>query len=221
MTQKQPPQHDDDVIVARAGTYYRNARYIMTFILVAMGLWFLWDGFVTYPNSNKVYDNLTRKIDDFTHQGKQDAPECRSLVERRKIMTYHEPFGIRVQRILGFSLPPLAIGLLIHWLRVSRGEFRFENDVLYAPGHPPVPLSQIEDLDKLFWERKGIAFAGYKLQDGTVGRLRLDDFVYQAKPIREMVAIIEEELRIHDATQQQPPINIPPRPNSSNNKDQA
>jgi len=200
-TETQQPAADETsgAIVARAGTYYRNARYIMFAIIVAMGVWFLYDGFVKYPEENRRYDELSAKILEMdANPEERDQAEYLRYTTERKQLKRHDDFSIRLQKILGFSLPPIAVGLLIFWLYKSRGEIRLENGILTAPGHPQVPLADIDELDKALWEKKGIAYAYYTLSDNTSGKLRLDDFVYQARPIREIVKQIEDELKSQD-----------------------
>jgi hypothetical protein len=192
-------------IVARAGSYYRNARYIMFGIIVAMGLWFLYDGLITYPRSNALYDDLTKKIEVLSREQKQETPEYQSLVFKRKETKFHDEFSIRLQCLLGALLPPIGIGLLVFWLRRSRGEIRLENGVLSAPGFPPIPLSKVDELDRQFWEKKGIVYAYYDLGNANAGKIRLDDFIYQAQPIRDIVKEIERELK----TQQKTPASTP------------
>jgi len=73
--------------------------------------------------------------------------------------------------------------LVLFWTRYhSRGQYRLDGDVLYVPGHPPVPLGTIGKIDKRRWDRKGIAYIHYELTGGRIGCLRLDDFVYQREP---------------------------------------
>lgn len=195
-------------MVARAGTYYRNARYIMFVIIVLMGAWFLYDGFVKYPEENRQYAAISEQItklgaerDELERQGREFGNQAeldRLVFKRKQEMKEHPEFSIRVQKILGFSLPPIGIGLLVYWLRKSRGEISLTNRVLSAPNCPPVPIEAIDELDKEFWDKKGIAYAYYTLADGTTGKVRLDDFIYQARPIRAIVKAIEAELRSQD-----------------------
>lgn len=197
-------------MVARAGTYYRNARYIMFVIVVLMGVWFLYDGFVKYPEENRQYaaisdqitamENQRRVVEEQGRAFDNQAELDRLVFKRKNEMKEHPAFSIKVQEALGFALPPLGIGLMIYWLRKSRGEISLVDRVLNSPGNPPVPIENIDELDKAFWDRKGIAYAYYTLPDGTTGNVRLDDFIYQAKPIREIVKQIEAELRSQDQT---------------------
>jgi len=74
-----------------------------------------------------------------------------------------------------------------------------EDDVLYAPGHPPVPLDAIREIDKTKWEKKGIVYLDYELEgaEGTKGQsgtIVLDDFVYDQDPTDTIVKSIEAEL---------------------------
>lgn len=196
---QQTPEETPGPIVARAGTYYRNARYIMFAIIVAMGVWFLYDGFVKYPNENRKYAELTAKIDELNRNPEtRDGAEHLRYITARKEVTQHDTFSITLQKILGFSLPPLAIGLLVYWLYKSRGVIQMNNGVLSAPGHPDVPLANVDELDKGLWEKKGIAYVYYTLPNNATGKLRLDDFIYQARPIRDMVKQIETELKSQD-----------------------
>lgn len=202
------PETPAEPMVARAGTYYRNARYIMFAIIVLMGAWFLYDGFVKYPEENRQYIEISQKITALEAQRNEServgrlfdgqAELDRLIFTRKQEMKEHPEFSIRVQKILGFSLPPIGIALLVYWLRKSRGEISIADRVLNAPGNPPIPIDTIDELDKELWDKKGIAYAYYTLADGTTGKVRLDDFVYQARPIRAIVKQIEAELRSQD-----------------------
>lgn len=185
-------------IVARAGRYYRNARYLMFVIIVSMGAWFMYDGFVAYPESNRRYDSLVKDLDRLEKDPKRDEATYLSVTLQVKSMSRHDEFSILLQKILGFTLPPAGIGLLVYWLRKSRGEIRLENGVLSIPGSPSVSLSSIDELDKDLWDRKGIVTAYYTLDDNTTGKFSLDDFIYQAHPIRAIVKAIENELEAQD-----------------------
>lgn len=190
---------DTGPIVARAGTYYRNARYIMFAIIVAMGFWFIYDGFVKYPNENKEYEKISAQLLEMDRKPQsRDEAEYLRLTTMRKNMSKHDEFSIGLQKLLGFSLPPIGIGLLAYWLRKSRGEIRLENKTLTLPGEPAVGLDSIDELDKALWEKKGIAYIYYTKPDNSTGKLKLDDFIYQARPIRDIVKRIESELKAQD-----------------------
>ena len=124
MSNETPTAEVTGPIIARAGTYYRNARYIMFVIIVAMGVWFIYDGLVKYPAENAVFEQYSAKIDEMNRNPKdRDEAEFLRYTTQRKAMTHHDTFSIRLQKILGFSLPPVAIGLLSYWLRKCAARF--------------------------------------------------------------------------------------------------
>jgi hypothetical protein len=180
-------------IVARAGTYFRNTRYLITIALLAMGLWFGYDGFINWPRQYDKYEQLEKERLAAEKAG--DAERAKKLLDERN--TYRDPknrdWDLGLQRLLFYVLPPLGIAAFVRWMYISRGAYRLGPDnVLHVPGHPPVPLDAISELDKRLWDRKGIAYVGYELPDGRTGRLKLDDFVYQREPTDQIFDRINE-----------------------------
>ena len=173
------PSAAGETITARAGTYYRVTRYIFCAVLLAMGAWFAYDGFVTYPRSNELH--RLHVLDPAKYP--KDSP------------TYNAA-SIGLQKLLGAALPAAAIGLLAWTLYDSRGAYRLSGEVLSVPGHPDVPLDAITQIDKSKWDRKGIAYLDYALQTGQKGRLKLDDFVYDRPPTDRILETIEARLGV-------------------------
>jgi hypothetical protein len=95
---------------------------------------------------------------------------------------------------LGIVLSATALLLLTWTFYRSRGLYRLANQTLYAPGHPPVPLDRIQLIDKTLWDRKGIAYVEYQTPAGHTRRLKLDDFLHQPGPTRQICARIEAYL---------------------------
>ena len=172
-----PAATADEPIVARAATYYRVTRYIFSLVLLVMGAWFAYDGYVNWPRQNEQH--LRHVRDPVTYP--DDAPSRDSA-------------SIALQKFLGVTLPVAGIGLLAWTLYSSRGAYRLAGDVLRVPGHPDVPLSGITQIDKSKWDRKGIAKLDYELPTGQKGRLTLDDFVYDRPPTDTIVKRIEAHL---------------------------
>lgn len=199
-------------VVAKAGRYYRVARYLMTLLLIAYGAWSIYDGFYSWPNW------------PITH------PD-----EKPKTHT-----DIVLNQVLGVLLPPMGLGILVWAIYNSRGEYRMENGIIYVPGHPPVPLDKIQSINREAWDRKGIALVDYDLSEapapakassgkvvaytgvtqGARGTFRLDDFVYEREPTDKIFKAIEESLlKPANATPpvQSPPTKLPPRPKMGSN----
>jgi hypothetical protein len=166
----QQPADGDDPIVARAGRYYRNTRYIVSLALILVGAWFAYDGWVRYPQERALHE------------------------QNPKTGVPHSDTDIRLQKILGATLPPAGLLFLAWMLYQSRGAYRLQGGVLSAPGHPDVPLDAIRQLDKALWDKKGIAWIEYELQPGVPRQLVLDDFIYDRPPTDQIVERIETHL---------------------------
>ncbi len=188
---KEPaPTYDpNQPVVAGPGQYYRNTRYLMTLILVGMGLWFGYDGFKHWPEENRKYAALeTLKIEA---RRRGDLVHEQQFIQQQTAYKTHSDTDILLQKILCFVLPPLGFVVLLRALHNSRGEYRLDGQILNVPGHPPVPFEYITELDRHLWDRKGIAFVNYDLGNGQQGRLRLDDFVYDRDPTDEIFNRVE------------------------------
>jgi hypothetical protein len=165
------PAGDGGDLVARAGRYYRNTRYLLALGVLIYGIWNIHDGFFTWPNENEV-----------NFQQGFDKP-------------LHSDMDILFNRVLGLGLVPGSILLLAWALYNSRGEIRLSGQTLSVPGHPPVSLTGIESIDKSKWDRKGIAWVSYRTESLQAGKFKLDDFVYERDPIDEIYKRIEQSLQ--------------------------
>ena len=196
---------DAGPIVAKAGRYYRVARYLMTLLLIGYGAWSIYDGFYSWPNWPQTHPREMPK----THT------------------------DILLNQVLGVVLPPMGLVVLVWALYNSRGEYRLENGVVTVPGHPPVPLERIQSVNREAWDRKGIAYVEYDLSEapvrasssgpvsyegirkGVQGTFKLDDFVYQREPTDKIFKAIEGSLLKAASARPsiQPPAGkVPPRP---------
>jgi hypothetical protein len=192
----------DGDIVATAGTYYRVTRYIITVVMLAMGLWFGYDGFINWPRQNREIAELEGQRAAALTAGDNEKA-AKLLEDINKVGKHHSESDLRLQKILFFTLPPLAIAAIVRWIYISRGSYRLSGNVLHVPGHPPVPLDAITELDKRQWDRKGIAFISYDLGNGQTGKLKLDDFLYQREPTDEIYKRIEEHVAPSAVTEPQ------------------
>jgi hypothetical protein len=184
MTTNHPPASPEQPIVAHAGRYYRNVRYLMAVAVVVMGFWFAYDGFVKWPQMNADYDALVEHYRNNPESTKDKS--FKAAVEERQLVR-HNAMAILFQKFLAFSLPLAGIALVI-WMRYnSRGEYRFDGTTLSVPGHPPINVADISAIDRKLWDRKGIAYIEYATPTGGVGRAKLDDFVYDRPPTDAIV----------------------------------
>lgn len=202
----QQPQNDPSDIVARAAPYYRNTRYIMAAMLIGMGAWFAYDGWIGWPEQNRQFDRLSAEIDAADKAGDDDTRT--QLIQERKAYNEHGKMDILFQKLLAITLPPLGVFTLYWALRNSRGEFRLSGQTLDVPGHDAVNFDQIRRLDKKLWDRKGIAYIDYEPSGGgELRRFKLDDFVYQRKPIDEIYDRIDKYVTPPMESDEAPPEN--------------
>ncbi len=171
-------------IVARAATYYRMTRFLIVAMLMGWGLWSVRDGFFKWPQEAAKHDLLF--ADMTAAEKKGDIQRKAELAEELKKVTKHSDLDILLNKIFGVVFPPLALFMLWYSLNNSRGEIRLAGDTLSVPGHPPVSLDQLTELDRKLWDRKGIARIKYQTPDGKDGEIKLDDFVYERKAIDQI-----------------------------------
>lgn len=169
-------------VVARAGRYYRNARYLMVALCIGMGGYFLYDGYVGYPKENR---------EEMAKPENKDAYKDGQYIGKLP----HSETDIQLQKLLGFALIPAAGLYFAYFMHKSRGAYQFDGQTIEIPGHPPFTLGEITKLDKKLWDRKGIAYIEYKTADGKQGRALLDDFIYERKPTDVIYEAVNAEMK--------------------------
>jgi hypothetical protein len=166
-------------ITARGAAYYRRMRYLMAVILVAVAGWFAYDGYKGWPAENEQIDALAKRHK--AHDPTLTNDEL-TLAQKQK----HSDTDIAWQKRLAFLLPCGGVLLLAWTLYRSRGQYMLRGETLLAPGHPPLELAEIAEIDASKWDRKGIADLIYRKTEGGGGKVRLDDFIYQQDGIDEI-----------------------------------
>ena len=154
---------------------------IASLLPILAGGWFLYDGFVGYPEHNRELAEMQAERDAAADAG--DMGTADAISERIKEHgTEKDSLSILIQQALGFALPIFGIAMGVWTLRDARGELRLDaDDTLHAPGHPSVRPGQITSIDDTRWDRKGKSFVSYDV-DGQTGTLKIDDFVRQRPP---------------------------------------
>ncbi len=184
------PGAPQEQISAKAATYYRMTRYVMVVLLIGMGGWFAYDGFIAWPAENQKIKELNKELEMAKKEGNTKKFE---EVNANKLThaTVHSDSDIFLQKLLTVGCPALALFMLAWTLYQSRGEYRLSGETLSVPGHPPIKLGEITEIDKALWDRKGIAYVTYTTADGQSGRLRLDDFIYERNGTDEIFKRVE------------------------------
>jgi hypothetical protein len=196
--QSATPSDAGDALVARASTEYRVKRLIIVVMLVGMGGWFAYDGFINWPRENAEIEQLKKDIE----VNRADELKRAQLEAELNKKSPHTPLSIQLQKVLAFALPPIGLVVLVWSLYRSRGAYRLNGNLLHVPGHPPFPLDAVRSIDKTDWDRKGIAYINYQLPNGAKGAACLDDFIYERKPTDDIFKRIEDFTGTGDAPPQ-------------------
>src|SRR5258706_11992212 len=108
-------------VSAKAATYYRMTRYVMVVLLVAMGGWFAYDGFIGWPAENQKIKELNKELEMAKKEGNTKKFE---EVNANKLThaTVHSDSDIFLQKLLTVGCPALALFMLAWTLYQSRGE---------------------------------------------------------------------------------------------------
>lgn len=169
-------------IVARPSRSFFAKRMLVALVVTLAGLWLLYDGHVAWPRTNAALDAVEAEHRSAIERQADDATLA-AIVQRQKALgKRHSALDVVVQKLIGY--PTLLVGLFLfgRFLIENGGELRLEGDTLHAPRHPPIPLAAITGVSNNRWERKGVAWFDYRLEDGTTGRVRIDDFIFERPP---------------------------------------
>lgn len=185
MTQPEPPAEPSGDIVARVDFQYRWRSWAFSIVLLVMGLYCLHDGFVVYPRDNAAWERMGNRVD-------------------RPVRPPHDPPGVLFNQVAGVLCTALSVPFLIWREYRSRGEYRLSGQTLHVPGQLPVSFDQIQGLDLVRWDRKGIAILEC---DGAGGKrqVALNDMIYERGPTDRIVERIEAHLAAMDSEEAKNP----------------
>jgi hypothetical protein len=85
---------------------------------------------------------------------------------------------IREQWIVGAICAAISLASAFILLRTLRRRIAIDHEAIYAPDGRRVPFARLIRLDLRKWHTKGLAFADYRNEDGSGGRIRLDGMTY-------------------------------------------
>lgn len=189
---------------ARIRSGYRARPLLIALLLLAYGLWAVYDGFYHYPSDNEKYREFVEFKEARDIESVSEAPtrEWEAYAEKHNLpLDYneipsmqHSSSDMMLQYVLmGICLPLglLALGAAIRcgWLWIGTDE-----KGLHTSTGQFAPWSQINSIDKSRWHHKGIAVVHYTDQQGNARRITLDDWKYDTEPTRQMLRQVEEQL---------------------------
>jgi hypothetical protein len=183
-------------IVAGPDNWYRIKWIAMSLgIIIYCGGFFLYDGFIRYPQNNAKIAEVEKQIET-----EKDKDKLVELHKRREPLgAIKTNYDLNIQKAIGFISLPLGLWLLMNTLKKTRGQIRLSGQTVHVPGHPAVPFEAITSIDNRIWDKKGIAYVNYSLPEGRNGQFTLDDFAYQRDPLDKIYDAIVKYVSPEDA----------------------
>ncbi|MGC3990354.1 MAG: hypothetical protein QM796_11875 [Chthoniobacteraceae bacterium] len=162
-------------------------QIIIGSVAFALGLWFFFDGAVTYPARNIQYHAYRQLVE----QGNEAAWPAYAHDHHWPQTPPEKEYRILDQWVLGSlsmvgSIAAFAL-LAGSWRRCVSSD----GDTVTATNGTRVPIAAIRSTDRRKWQSKGIAYAIYE-QGGKSDRLTLDDFKYEG--VEKILLQVEESI---------------------------
>ena len=161
-------------IETKLSATWRNRQLLLAGFLAAFGLWFVYDGAISYPNINKAF----AAYEQLKAQGRESEwPEVSEQNGWRRKPPEHayEDSQIRQQFMfagVAFAGSLFALGLLV--LNLNR-KLQADDEAVYSEKGQRVPFSAITSVSRKKWDSKGIAVA-YFQDNGRQRSLVIDDY---------------------------------------------
>ena len=189
-------------VVARISREWRRRMLFMFFMIFGIAAWFLYDGYILWPDEAQRHTEYLEIKDALIEAG--DAVDekstsvrlawerhARELDYRRNIPKERTEGDIRDQRVIGWTMMvgALLYGAWIAWNHTR--QVRAEGEIVIGASGERVGLDSIIAIDRKKWKDKGIAYGIYK-KGGKQRRLCLDEHKFKGCE----AIIIEAEKRI-------------------------
>lgn len=194
-------------VVARISREWRRRMLFMFFMIFGIAAWFLYDGYILWPDEAQRHTEYLEIKDALIEAG--DAVDekstsvrlawerhARELDYRRNIPKERTEGDIRDQRVIGWTMivGALLYGAWIAWNHTR--QVRVEGEIVICASGERVGLDSIIAIDRKKWKDKGIAYGIYK-KGGKQRRLCLDEHKFKGCE----AIIIEAEKRIKARTE--------------------
>ena len=159
--------------------------------------WFLYDGTVKYPRQERMWYAYNQIMQDNPGDPNVAAQLWAEHAETEGWATTRpekrEINDKLTQKILAAITAP--VGLFFMWSFLSaRGRWvEVDEQSVRTSRGQVAEYDSISSIDKSRWQRKGIAVVHYG-QDGTEGRIVLDDWKFEREPTKRILSAIEERM---------------------------
>ena len=195
-------------VVARISTQWRRRMLFMFFMIFGIAAWFLYDGYILWPDEAQRHAEYLKIKDTLIESGDAVDEESTSIrlawerhareMDYKRIIPKERTDGdIKEQRVIGWTMMIVALlhGVWIAWNHTL--QVRAEGDVVIGASGQRVELDSITAIDRKKWKDKSIAYGIYE-EGGKQRRLCLDEHKFKGCE----TIIIEADRRIKARAEQ-------------------
>jgi hypothetical protein len=189
-------------VVARISKEWRRRMLFMFFMIFGIAAWFLYDGYILWPDEAQRHVEYLEIKDTLIEAGDAVDEEstsvrlawerhAREMDYRRNIPKERMDDDIREQRVIGWVM---IIGALLYGVWIAWNHTRqvsAEGDIVIGASGERVDINTITAIDRKKWKDKGIAYGIYE-EGGKQRRLCLDEHKFRGCE----AIIIEADQRI-------------------------
>jgi hypothetical protein len=189
-------------VVARISKEWRRRMLFMFFMIFGIAAWFLYDGYILWPDEAQRHVEYMEIKDTLIEAGDAVDEEstsvrlawerhAREMDYRRNIPKERMDDDIREQRAIGWVMimGALLYGVWIAWNHTR--QVSAEGDIVIGASGERVDINTITAIDRKKWKDKGIAYGIYE-EGGKQRRLCLDEHKFRGCE----AIIIEADQRI-------------------------
>ena len=189
-------------VVARISKEWRRRMLFMFFMIFGIAAWFLYDGYILWPDEAQRHVEYLEIKDTLIEAGDAVDEEstsvrlawerhAREMYYRRNIPKERMDDDIREQHVIGWVM---IIGALLYGVWIAWNHTRqvsAEGDIVIGASGERVDINSITAIDRKKWKDKGIAYGIYE-EGGKQRRLCLDEHKFRGCE----AIIIEADQRI-------------------------
>ena len=176
-------------VVARISTQWRRRMLFMFFMIFGIAAWFLYDGYILWPDEAQRHAEYLKIKDTLIEAGgavDAESTSVRLAWERharemdygRNIPKERTGGDIKEQRVIGWAMMIVALlhGVWIAWNHTR--QVRAEGDIVIGASGQRVELDSITAIDRKKWKDKSIAYGIYE-EGRKQRRLCLDEHKFK------------------------------------------
>ncbi len=176
-------------VMARVSKEWRRRMLFMFFMISGIAAWFLYDGYILWPEEAQRHVEYLEIKDTLIEAGDAVDEEstsvrlawdrhAREMDYQRNIPKERMDDDIREQRVIGWVM---IIGALLYGAWIAWNHTRqvsAEGDIVIGASGERVDINSITAIDRKKWKDKGIAYGIYE-EGGKQRRLCLDEHKFR------------------------------------------